>query len=312
MELLQLQYFIAIAQGDTLSSAAERFSISQSSLSRSLAMLEEELGVPLFDRSNKRLVPTARGDWLLQQVRPLVAGLDRIKSTIATTMDIGGIVVLQIELMLPHLREAINEYQAAHPEQQVRLQMPWQPGNIFRDAPELTITGAPVGVALGSTEVLCQEELLLLVADQYCPAEPEVDLLDFMGRRFLMMPTNASNARAACETLCRYAGFEPRTLGETDNLEEVRRHLTHSESVIAAFVSSYRLGSIPAGLSAVRIREPDPLRSICLSWGVNLTQAARELRDFLLDYYRRPALRNILQEQLAALGVTRHEDKQPV
>ena len=303
MELLQLQYFIAIAQGETLSSAAERFNISQSSLSRSLGMLEEELGVPLFDRTNKRLAPTARGAWLQQQVLPLVAGLDRIKSSITTMSELGGIVVLQTDLMLPRLREAVNEYQANHPEQQVRLQMPWQPGNLFRDAPELTITGAPIGITLGDREMLCQEELLLLVSDRYCPAEPEVDLLDFTGRRFLMMPTNASNARAACEALCRYAGFEPRTLGETDSLEEVRRHLSHSESVIAAFVSSYRLGGVPAGLSAVRIREPDPLRNIYLSWGTNLTPAAKELRDYLLDYYRRPALRNILQEQMKKLGL---------
>ncbi|MFD1046056.1 LysR family transcriptional regulator, partial [Kibdelosporangium lantanae] len=50
MEIAQLRWFIQVAEGHTVTAAAEALHVSQPALSRGLGRLEHELGAPLFDR----------------------------------------------------------------------------------------------------------------------------------------------------------------------------------------------------------------------------------------------------------------------
>ena len=53
MELRVLNYFLAIAREENFTKAAQQLHITQPTLSRQIAQLEEELGVDLFVRSNR-------------------------------------------------------------------------------------------------------------------------------------------------------------------------------------------------------------------------------------------------------------------
>lgn len=53
MDLLQLEYFLAVARLGNMTSAATSLNVAQSSVSRSIARLEADLGVPLFERSGR-------------------------------------------------------------------------------------------------------------------------------------------------------------------------------------------------------------------------------------------------------------------
>ena len=50
MELRQLQYFLMVAQEQSFAKAAKKTYVSQQALSKSVLSLEQELGVPLFER----------------------------------------------------------------------------------------------------------------------------------------------------------------------------------------------------------------------------------------------------------------------
>ena len=54
MDLSQLYYFIVAAEQEHMTKASEILALSQSALSRSITSLENELGVPLFDRKNRK------------------------------------------------------------------------------------------------------------------------------------------------------------------------------------------------------------------------------------------------------------------
>lgn len=56
MDTRHLKYFITIAQKGNMTKAADELYVSQSSLSQYLAKLEQELGVPLFERTHSCLV----------------------------------------------------------------------------------------------------------------------------------------------------------------------------------------------------------------------------------------------------------------
>ena len=55
MELLQLKYFQTVARLEHMTKAAEELHIAQPSLSKTIARLEKDLGVPLFDRQGRQI-----------------------------------------------------------------------------------------------------------------------------------------------------------------------------------------------------------------------------------------------------------------
>src|SRR4051812_50024334 len=61
MELRHLRYFDALAETLNFTRAAERLHVTQSTLSHQIKQLEEELGMPLFDRSGRHVRMTEAG-----------------------------------------------------------------------------------------------------------------------------------------------------------------------------------------------------------------------------------------------------------
>lgn len=77
MELSQLRYFTTVAQFENMSKAAEAMFVSQPNLSTSLSRLEEEIGVPLFDRRRGKITLNQSGACFLRYVEQALISLDR-------------------------------------------------------------------------------------------------------------------------------------------------------------------------------------------------------------------------------------------
>lgn len=80
MKLTELRYIVALAQEGTFSRAAKACSVSQPSLSVAIAHLEEEFGVPLFERAKGRVTPTPVGEQVVTQARKALAEVDQVKT----------------------------------------------------------------------------------------------------------------------------------------------------------------------------------------------------------------------------------------
>jgi DNA-binding transcriptional LysR family regulator len=74
IELRLIRHALALGQHRNFARAAEALNLSQPSLSRSIAALEQAFGVPLFDRSHKGVVPTAFGRVLLERGEAVLKG----------------------------------------------------------------------------------------------------------------------------------------------------------------------------------------------------------------------------------------------
>lgn len=76
MELRQLKYFIRSAELQNFTEAAHALYISQSTLSQQIKQLEDELGMPLFDRIGKRVRLTEAGSKFLPYARQTILDAD--------------------------------------------------------------------------------------------------------------------------------------------------------------------------------------------------------------------------------------------
>lgn len=79
MELRVLKYFLAVAREENFTKAAGQLHITQPTLSRQIADLEDELGVKLFIRSNHNIILTEDGLLLKQRAQEILTLADKTK-----------------------------------------------------------------------------------------------------------------------------------------------------------------------------------------------------------------------------------------
>ena len=80
MTLQQLRYAIEVAASGSITAAAARLYIAQPSLSKALSELEGEMGITIFERSSRGVVPTEDGTRFLSYARQVVEQADLLEA----------------------------------------------------------------------------------------------------------------------------------------------------------------------------------------------------------------------------------------
>ena len=83
MELRTLRYFLAVAREENMTEAANVLHVTQPTLSRQIADLERELGVELFERTNRSCVLTSDGMRLRQRAEEIVLLVEQTELELA-------------------------------------------------------------------------------------------------------------------------------------------------------------------------------------------------------------------------------------
>jgi LysR family transcriptional activator of glutamate synthase operon len=89
MEIRQLRYLVALAEERHFTRAAARANVAQPALSRQIRALEVELGVPLVDRTSRRVTLTGAGERLVERARRI---LDEVDAARADAQDLRQLV----------------------------------------------------------------------------------------------------------------------------------------------------------------------------------------------------------------------------
>ena len=116
MELRVLRYFLAVAQKRNITKAAQELLISQPTLSKQLADLEDELGVQLFIRGHRQITLTDEGEYLQTRAREITQLAEQnalnIKGqeVISGTISIGAGESIAMERIMRVLSEIIKDY----------------------------------------------------------------------------------------------------------------------------------------------------------------------------------------------------------
>jgi len=83
----KLRVFHAVAEAGSFTHASETLNLSQSAVSRQISALEEALGVSLFHRHARGLIPTEQGDLLYKTVHDVFAKLNNVESLLTETKE---------------------------------------------------------------------------------------------------------------------------------------------------------------------------------------------------------------------------------
>ncbi|MGW0161352.1 LysR family transcriptional regulator [Mycobacterium sp. NPDC003323] len=126
MELRQIEHFLAVATELSFTRAAARAHVVQSALSASVAKLERELDVQLFDRSRQQITLTAAGERfrthaheVLQTARTAAESVHEFRGTLSGTIEFGSL----ISFGPLDVAAALGQFHRAHPFVRLRLHL---------------------------------------------------------------------------------------------------------------------------------------------------------------------------------------------
>ena len=124
MDLRQLTALVTVAEAGSVTRAARLLHMVQPAVTRQIRTLEEELGVPLFDRTRHGMVPTAEGELLVERARRALGELERARTEIRPAPgEVAGIVSVGLlesvaDLLAQPLAAAVA---SAHPGIELRI-----------------------------------------------------------------------------------------------------------------------------------------------------------------------------------------------
>lgn len=116
MEIRQLKAFLAIAEAKTFTAGARRVNVTQAAISMQIKQLEDEVGLPLFVRTPRRVIVTEAGEYLMGRARRILREHD---SALAEIAELGGVEHGRLRIgsasaefatqQLPHILQGLRE-----------------------------------------------------------------------------------------------------------------------------------------------------------------------------------------------------------
>ncbi|MCC8441935.1 LysR family transcriptional regulator [Xanthomonas cannabis] len=194
--LKPLRAFCQTVRLGSVSRAAEALYVSQPAVTLQLQALERDLGVPLFERSGRRLAPSREGQLLYDMALPLVESLDGLEASFREKvrgLDAGELTIAANSSTILYLLPRIVEnFRVRHPDVRLTLH-----NAISADGTDLLREDA-VDLAVGSmldvpadlnyAPVYRFEQLLITPPDHPLAHKPTVSLQDLSPYPLILPP----------------------------------------------------------------------------------------------------------------------------
>jgi DNA-binding transcriptional LysR family regulator len=286
-----LRQFVAVGREEHMTHAAESLGIPQPTLSRSIARLEAELGVPLFARPGRSIKLTRHGRYLLESservLLTLTASLERLTGEADPArgrVALGFLHTLGVEIV-PRL---LRDFRASYPA--VRFALVQGGGHRvlagLRDGEiDLCLTAPlPSGPDVQARALAEQRiDLFVPAGHRLAARRGGVPLAAAAAEDFIVME-HGYGLRAITDALCHEAGFEPRIAFEGEEADTARGLVGAGLGVSLLPVTASSLAD--PSVVAVRVTAPRAARTVGIAWLADrpLTAPAATFRDFALTY----------------------------
>lgn len=281
MELQQIKYFRVIAQTQNISKAAEMLFIAQPSLSQTLKRLEDEVGMPLFDRNGKKITLNGAGKRFLKYADEICDALENAKLELGEysgkeITDV-NISVESASLLIPGIIGQIRgEFPRIMPHIFQSCQSDW----------DLKIDSNHRKIASEGTLPLLEEPIGIVMPRDHALADKnEIRKQDLADCAFISLSPSC-NLYKIIEYFCENANFTPNISMYVESPSIMRDLLKMNMGI--AFVPQYTWHDFYQDTLVFR-----PIRDLPMSRVVRLTRnnrkymtkAVKSCSDTIIDYF---------------------------
>ncbi|WP_028982705.1 LysR family transcriptional regulator [Sporolactobacillus terrae] len=290
MELLQLKYFQTVARTEHMTKAAQELSIAQPSLSQTIKRLEDEIGVPLFDRKGRRIKLNRYGRIFLEKAELAFSVLQEGRQEVVDLAKLNEGSISLAVMRTPIIPDLLGSFRRQHPFVRFRVKQ------ILRSTIQHQLENGDVDLCITPynwertkplhSQLLMTDEIYLVVPKTHpLAAKKSVDLQEIAQEPFVLKANGAF--RETTDTYCRMAGFQPDIAFEVDDSLSIRGLV--SEGLGVAFFSSLTLRTVKDhSIVPLRISHPYCRRTISLVWNAERYHSSivTDFYQFILDYFK--------------------------
>ncbi|MBY0085727.1 LysR family transcriptional regulator [Brevibacillus brevis] len=287
MELLQLQYFLTVARMEHVTEAARSLHVTQSSLSKTIQRLEEDLGVPLFDRTGRKLRLNEFGSKFLCRVERALFELEQGKLELR---DLSNPEHGTLELAVTTastLPNILREFRKKRPDIQFHVQMLTTQEMVtllHRGEVDFCLSSPPVQDDDIECQIVFIDPILVAVPRGHRLADRSIVSLTELKDESFVGVKKGYGTRDLVDTICKSVGFAPTYVYEGDEPARLIQ-LVEAEIGIAFIPSTAR--DSREQISYLRVENHELVREIALLWHKSryISRAAQEFREVVVDYF---------------------------
>ncbi|MBB6637037.1 LysR family transcriptional regulator [Cohnella thailandensis] len=291
MELLQLHYFRTVAKYEHMTKAAEELRIAQPALSKTISRLEEDVGVPLFDRHNRQIRLNRFGRAFLQQVETALGALEDGRRELA---DMAGKEQGTIRLATPtlnRLSSSISAFRKENPEMMFRVvQIPPAASDdmislLERGEVDLCFIAASLKQPWIREMTVLKAEVCLAVPIGHRLADRSSVALDEVMNEAFIEYHEEHPFRQLNNEYCRNAGIDRQIICEVDEPSALWSLVQAGLGL--AFTPRNPNAVEDENVKLLRIDKPACEREFAIAWNEKryLPNAARSFVEFLESYF---------------------------
>ncbi|GMV50565.1 MAG: HTH-type transcriptional regulator CynR [Nitrospirae bacterium] len=271
MEFRHLRYFLAVADQLHFTKAAEGLHVSQPALSAQVKQLEEEVGVPLFDRVGRSVHLTRAGAIFRDHARRALREMDLARTAIAEEEGLqrGALTVGVVQTVNAYLIPAIvARFSSRYPLVSLKLDELSGP-DIERGVEEGTLDVGIGFVPVASERVVSQplfeEDFVLITAPRHPLAKCRQLTLSALNHESLILLPALFCTRRLLDAGFEQAGIQPKVIVEMNSIEGILA--TVRTSRLATLLPRLSLGiGRNQALRGIPLKHPTPRRGVGLLW----------------------------------------------
>lgn len=230
MEIRQLKAFLAIAEAKTFTAGARRVNVTQAAISMQIRQLEEEVGLPLFTRTPRRVILTEAGEHLLERARKILREHDAALEEIAEIagaeygrLRIGSASALfatqQLPVILQNLKEKFPNAKITVSSGTSQMLV----DKILHGEIDIAFVSLPVDNTHIITELLFSDEIVAIGPPDHPLAGQKFISAAALAGEPLILGEKGGNTRRLIDDFFAAANVEPQIVMELSRQESINR-----------------------------------------------------------------------------------------